>query len=168
MSPYYFKTIFTLCLEDIPSFIKIGGAVSEKNGDNGQTFLVLYIWWYIKIMSTSFLQHECTETFNLKESTKGRQPFHTCSCLLLILLVQRIKGLRKRTEGHSCGRLRHENINRSGTISSRSLWHCSRFPKFPLSIGWRHIPPKSNQISLKRLRSSRMENVGYLVATSYL
>ena len=114
------------------------------------------------------LQRECTETFNLKESTKGRQPFHTCLCLLLILLVQRIKGLRKRTEGHSCGRLRHENINRSGTISSRSLWHCSRFPKFPLSIGWRHIPPKSNQISLKRLRGSRMENVGYLVATSFL
>ena len=43
MSPYYFKTIFTLCMEGIPSFIKIGGAVSEKNGRNGQTFVVLYI-----------------------------------------------------------------------------------------------------------------------------
>ena len=43
MSPYYFKTIFTLCMEGIPSFIKIGGAVSEKNGDIGQTFVVLYI-----------------------------------------------------------------------------------------------------------------------------
>lgn len=87
---------------------------------------------------------------------------------VLILLVQRIKGLRKRTEGHSCGRLRHENINRSGTISSRSLRHCSRFPKFSLAIGWRQIPPKSNKISLERLRGSRMENVGYLVATSFL
>ena len=43
MSPYYFKTIFTLCMEDIPSFIKIGGAVSEKKRRNGQTFVVLYI-----------------------------------------------------------------------------------------------------------------------------
>ena len=47
MSPYYFKTIFTLCLEDIPSFIKIGGAVSEKKGRNGQTFVVLYIGYVI-------------------------------------------------------------------------------------------------------------------------
>ena len=30
-------------MEDIPSFIKIGGAVSEKKGRNGQTFVVLYI-----------------------------------------------------------------------------------------------------------------------------
>ena len=30
-------------MEGIPSFIKIGGAVSEKNGDIGQTFVVLYI-----------------------------------------------------------------------------------------------------------------------------
>ena len=44
MSPYYFKTIFTLSVEGIPSFIKIGGAVSEKN-DNGQKFVVLYIGW---------------------------------------------------------------------------------------------------------------------------
>ena len=43
MSCYYFKTIFTLCMEGVPSFIKIGGAVSEKNGRNGQTFVVLYI-----------------------------------------------------------------------------------------------------------------------------
>ena len=43
MSPYYFKTIFTLFMEGIPSFIKIGGAVSEKKRDNGQTFVVLYI-----------------------------------------------------------------------------------------------------------------------------
>ena len=43
MSPYYFKTIFTLCMEGIPSFIKIGGAVSEKNGDTRQTVVVLYI-----------------------------------------------------------------------------------------------------------------------------
>ena len=43
MSPYYFKTIFTLCMEGIPSFIKIGGAVSEKKRRNGQTFVVLYI-----------------------------------------------------------------------------------------------------------------------------
>ena len=43
MSPYYFKTIFTLCMEGIPSFIKIGGAVSEKNGNIGQTFVVLNI-----------------------------------------------------------------------------------------------------------------------------
>ena len=27
----------------VPSFIKIGGAVSEKNGRIGQTFVVLYI-----------------------------------------------------------------------------------------------------------------------------
>ena len=43
MSPYYFKTIFRLCVECIPSFIKIGGAVSEKNGRTRQTFVVLYI-----------------------------------------------------------------------------------------------------------------------------
>ena len=43
MSPYYFKTIFRLCVECIPSFIKIGGAVSEKNGNTRQTFVVLYI-----------------------------------------------------------------------------------------------------------------------------
>ena len=43
MSPYYFKTIYRLCVECIPSFIKIGGAVSEKNGRIGQTFVVLYI-----------------------------------------------------------------------------------------------------------------------------
>ena len=43
MSPYYFKTIFRLCMKCMPSFIKIGGAVSEKNGDIGQTFVVLYI-----------------------------------------------------------------------------------------------------------------------------
>ena len=49
MSPYYFKTIFTLCMKYIPSFIKIGGAVSEKNGHNGQTFVVLYIG-YIDIL----------------------------------------------------------------------------------------------------------------------
>ena len=45
MSPYYFKTIFTLCMEGIPSFIKIGGAVSEKNNYTRQTFVVLYIGW---------------------------------------------------------------------------------------------------------------------------
>ena len=43
MNPYYFKTIFRLCVKHIPSFIKIGGAVSEKNGDIGQTFVVLYV-----------------------------------------------------------------------------------------------------------------------------
>ena len=43
MSPYYFKTIFTLSVEGIPSFIKIGGAVSEKNDNNGQKIVVLYI-----------------------------------------------------------------------------------------------------------------------------
>ena len=43
MSPYYFKTIYRLCVKCIPSFIKIGGAVSEKNGDTGQTFVFLYI-----------------------------------------------------------------------------------------------------------------------------
>ena len=43
MSPYYFKTIFRLCVECIPSFIKIGGAVSEKNNHIRQTFVVLYI-----------------------------------------------------------------------------------------------------------------------------
>ena len=48
MSPYYFKTIFTLCMKCIPSFIKIGGVVSEKKRDNGQTFVVLYIG-YCKI-----------------------------------------------------------------------------------------------------------------------
>ena len=46
MSPYYFKTIFRLCVECIPSFIKIGGAVSEKNGRTRQTFVVLYIGWF--------------------------------------------------------------------------------------------------------------------------
>ena len=30
-------------MEGIPSFIKIGGAVSEKHGRIGQTFVVLYI-----------------------------------------------------------------------------------------------------------------------------
>ena len=30
-------------MKGIPSFIKIDGAVSEKNGDIGQTFVVLYI-----------------------------------------------------------------------------------------------------------------------------
>ena len=43
MSPYYFKTIFTLCMKCMPSFIKIGGAVSEKNDHIRQTFVVLYI-----------------------------------------------------------------------------------------------------------------------------
>ena len=49
MSPYYFKTIFTLCMEGIPSFIKIGGAVSEKNGRNGQTFVALYIGYLLPL-----------------------------------------------------------------------------------------------------------------------
>ena len=43
MSPYYFKTIFRLCMKCMPSFIKIGGAVSEKNDHTRQTFVVLYI-----------------------------------------------------------------------------------------------------------------------------
>ena len=43
MSPYYFKTIFRLCVKCIPSFITIGGAVSEKNNHIRQTFVVLYI-----------------------------------------------------------------------------------------------------------------------------
>ena len=43
MSPYYFKTIFRLCMKCMPSFIKIGGAVSEKNGKTRHTFVVLYI-----------------------------------------------------------------------------------------------------------------------------
>ena len=43
MSPYYFKTIFRLCMKCMPSFIKIGGAVSEKNDHIRQTFVVLYI-----------------------------------------------------------------------------------------------------------------------------
>ena len=43
MSPYYFKTIFRLCVKCILSFIKIGGAVSEKNDHIRQTFVVLYI-----------------------------------------------------------------------------------------------------------------------------
>ena len=46
MSPYYFKTIFTLCMKCMPSFIKIGGAVSEKNGKTRHTFVVLYIGWH--------------------------------------------------------------------------------------------------------------------------
>ena len=33
----------------IPSFIKIGGAVSEKNGNTRHTFVVLYIGWKIKL-----------------------------------------------------------------------------------------------------------------------
>ena len=37
-------------MEDIPSFIKIGGAVSEKKGRNGQTFVVLYIGFYLTFM----------------------------------------------------------------------------------------------------------------------
>ena len=45
MSPYYFKTIFRLCMKCIPSFIKIGGVVSEKNGNIRQTFVILYIGW---------------------------------------------------------------------------------------------------------------------------
>ena len=44
MSPYYFKTIYRLCVKCIPSFIKIGVAVSEKNGNIGQTFVVLGIY----------------------------------------------------------------------------------------------------------------------------
>ena len=32
-----------VCMKCMPSFIKIGGAVSEKNGQIGQTFVVLYI-----------------------------------------------------------------------------------------------------------------------------
>ena len=47
MSPYHFKTIFRLCVECIPSFIKIGGAVSEKNGRTRQTFVVLYIGYLL-------------------------------------------------------------------------------------------------------------------------
>ena len=43
MSPCYFKTIFSICMEGIPSFIKIGGAVSEKNDHNRQKFVVLCI-----------------------------------------------------------------------------------------------------------------------------
>ena len=43
MSPYYLKTIFTLSMKCMPSFIKIGGAVSEKNGKTRHTFVVLYI-----------------------------------------------------------------------------------------------------------------------------
>ena len=48
MSPYYFKTIYRLCVKCIPSFIKIGGAVSEKNDNNGQKFVVLYIGLFRK------------------------------------------------------------------------------------------------------------------------
>ena len=33
-------------MEGIPSFIKIGGAVSEKNGRIRQTFVVLYIGYH--------------------------------------------------------------------------------------------------------------------------
>ena len=47
MSPYYFKTIFTLCMKCMPSFIKIGGAVSEKNDHIRQTFVVLFIGCFI-------------------------------------------------------------------------------------------------------------------------
>ena len=45
ISPYYFKTIFRQCIKHLPSFIKIGGAVSEKNGKTRQTFVVLDIGW---------------------------------------------------------------------------------------------------------------------------
>ena len=56
ISPYYFKTIFRLCVECIPSFIKIGSAVSEKNGRTRQTFVVLYIveWAKSRIGSSRF------------------------------------------------------------------------------------------------------------------
>ena len=33
----------------IPSFIKIGGAVSEKNGRIGHTFVVLYVGYMLMI-----------------------------------------------------------------------------------------------------------------------
>ena len=49
MSPYYFKTIFSICVESIPSFIKIGGVVSEKNDHNRQKFVDLYIGYLLKI-----------------------------------------------------------------------------------------------------------------------
>ena len=54
MSPYYFKTIFRLCMKCMPSFIKIGGAVSEKNGDTGQKFVFLYTV-VLKSYFTSYL-----------------------------------------------------------------------------------------------------------------
>ena len=55
MSSYYFKTIFTLCMEGIPSFIKFGGAVSEKNGNTRHTFVVLYIGFliFLEFLSTN-------------------------------------------------------------------------------------------------------------------
>ena len=47
-------------MEDIPSFIKIGGAVSEKKGRNGQTFVVLYIGYN----QTKFLQFTLHSNFS--------------------------------------------------------------------------------------------------------
>ena len=53
MSPYYFKTIFRLCMKCMPSFIKIGGAVSEKNNYTRHTFVVLYIGFTFLATGTS-------------------------------------------------------------------------------------------------------------------
>ena len=54
ISPYYFKTIFRLCMKCMPSFIKIGGVVSEKNDHKRQTFVVLYIGCAGKMMKKQF------------------------------------------------------------------------------------------------------------------
>ena len=76
MSPYYFKTIYRLCVKYIPSFIKIGGAVSEKNGDNRQTFVVLYFDTYFNgcrkecNFLSGFLPQHTTTPFYLKMDLK--------------------------------------------------------------------------------------------------
>ena len=66
MSPYYFKTIFTVCMEGIPSFIKIGGADSEKNGNIGQTFVVLYTGYHLDRKTTFFTGQELVSTLTFR------------------------------------------------------------------------------------------------------
>ena len=66
MSSYYFKTIFSICMEGIPSFIKIGGADSEKNGNIGQTFVVLYTGYHLDRKTTFFTGQELVSTLTFR------------------------------------------------------------------------------------------------------
>ena len=79
MSPYYFKTIFRQCIEHLPSFIKIGGAVSEKNGDIGQKFVFLYIGFQrVKISIFDILMTKYSTLANVKTSKLTKNSIFCC------------------------------------------------------------------------------------------
>ena len=65
-------------MEGIPSFIKIGGAVSEKNGNTRHTFVVLYIGYTICLLISPYFDDHLRSSTHFVYSYNNNQTHIKC------------------------------------------------------------------------------------------